>query len=210
MLEINRAIERGIDSLDIEILSGKAAFCSTDPLRPVNTDGLSTTMQQSKTIAEYSAQIKAKPITNQLHNLPPVSVKLISESDLEPLWNQLVRSYHYLGYQKLIGHRLKYLALIEDQPVAALSWSAPALKLAARDQYIGWSAAQRKRHLKQLASNSRFLRIFRFLRTFIIEKKWTIRFPSLVFIQTSMQKGGHHVHQSLVPCFWYSWLRICS
>jgi SRSO17 transposase len=157
MLEINRAIERGIDSLDIEILSGKAAFCSTDPLRPVNTDGLSTTMQQSKTIAEYSAQIKAKPITNQLHNLPPVSVKLISESDLEPLWNQLVRSYHYLGYQKLIGHRLKYLALIEDQPVAALSWSAPALKLAARDQYIGWSAAQRKRHLKQLASNSRFL-----------------------------------------------------
>jgi SRSO17 transposase len=161
MVEINRAIDRGIDSLDIEILSDKAAFCSTDLLRPVNTEVLSTTMQQtkinSKIIAEYSAQIKAKPITDQLHNLPPVSVKLTSESNLEPLWDQLVRSYHYLGYQKLIGHRLKYLALIEDQPVAALSWSAPALKLAARDQFIGWSAAQRKHHLNQLASNSRFL-----------------------------------------------------
>jgi len=161
MVEINRAIDRGIDSLDIEILSDKAAFCSTDLLRPINAEVLSTTMQQtkinSKLIAEYSAQIKAKPITDQLHNLPSVSVKLISESDLEPLWDQLVRSYHYLGYQRLIGHRLKYLALIEDQPLAALSWSAPALKLAARDQYIGWSAAQRRRHLNQLASNSRFL-----------------------------------------------------
>ena len=161
MVEINRAIDRGIDSLDIEILSDKAAFCSMDLLRPFNTEVLSTTMQKtkiySKIIAEYSAQIKAKPITDQLHNLPPVSVKLISKSDLEPLWDQLVRSYHYLGYQKLIGHRLKYLALIEDQPVAALSWSAPALKLAARDQFIGWTVTQRKRHLNQLASNSRFL-----------------------------------------------------
>ena len=57
MVEINRAIDRGIDLLDIEILSDKAAFCSTDLLRPVNTEVLSTTMQQtkinSKIIAEY-------------------------------------------------------------------------------------------------------------------------------------------------------------
>lgn len=145
----------------MEIIEEKAAFCSTELLRPVNIKVLSTTMQQTKINssipAEYSAPIKAKPMTDQLHNLSAVSVKLISGSDLEPLWDQLVSSYHYLGYQKLIGHRLKYLALIEDQPVAALSWSAAALKLAARDQYIGWSAAQRKRHLNQLASNSRFL-----------------------------------------------------
>ena len=81
----------------------------------------------------------------------------LRDSELEPLWDQLVRSYHYLSYQKLIGHRLKYIAFIQDQPVAALSWSAPALKLAARDQFIGWSTAQRKRHLNQLANNSRFL-----------------------------------------------------
>jgi SRSO17 transposase len=56
-----------------------------------------------------------------------------------------------------LGHRLKYLAFIEDRPVAALSWSAPALKLAARDRFIGWSLVQRKRHLHQVVSNSRFL-----------------------------------------------------
>jgi len=161
MVQINRAIDRGIDLLDIKSLSLKAAFCSTDLLRPVNTEVLYATMQQtklkSKIVAEFLAPIKATPIADQLRNLPPVSVKLTGKSELEPLWDQLVRSYHYLGYQKLIGHRLKYLALIEDQPVAALSWSAPALKLAARDQFIGWSVAQRKRHLNQLASNSRFL-----------------------------------------------------
>jgi len=157
MVNINRAIDRGIDSRDIGMLSDKAAFCSTELLRAAHSEALSTTMQQAKTIDEYSAQIKAEPITDKLNNLPPVSVKLISESDWEPLWDQLVRSYHYLGYQRLIGHRLKYLALMGDQPVAALSWSAPALKLAARDHYIGWSADQRKRHLDQLVSNSRFL-----------------------------------------------------
>jgi len=108
-------------------------------------------------VLESSMRIQTEPLTDQLSNLPPVSVKLISGSDLEPVWDQLVRQYHYLGYHNLLGHRLKYLAFIADRPVAALSWSAPALKLAARDCFIGWSASQRKRHLKQLASNSRFL-----------------------------------------------------
>ena len=101
MVEINRAIDRGIDSLDMEILSDKAAFCSTDLLRPFDTQVLSTTMQQtkinSKVTADHSAPFKAKPITDQLHNLSAVSVKLISGSDFEPLWDQLVRYYHYLG-----------------------------------------------------------------------------------------------------------------
>jgi SRSO17 transposase len=147
--------------LDIELLIQKAAFCSPDSLRPVITDIFNGTMQQyklkCKIVPAFSTQIQADPIVGQLSNLPPVSVKLISGTELEPLWDQLVRCYHYLGYQRLIGHRLKYIALLQDQPVAALSWSAPALKLAARDGFIGWSDTQRKRHLNQLASNSRFV-----------------------------------------------------
>lgn len=81
----------------------------------------------------------------------------VDSTDSESLWDHLVRSHHYLGYQNLIGHRLKYIAFMGQQPVAALSFSAPALKLAARDQYIGWSAAPKKNHLNHPASNSRFL-----------------------------------------------------
>jgi SRSO17 transposase len=96
-------------------------------------------------------------ITGRLKDFSPISLDLVSGTDWELVWDQLVRDYHYLGYQKLLGHRLKYLAFINNRPVAALSWSAPALKLAARDCYIGWSVEQRRRHLKQIAGNSRFL-----------------------------------------------------
>ena len=76
---------------------------------------------------------------------------------LDSLWNDLVGKYHYLGYRRLLGRRLKYLAFSDDQPLAAFSWSAAALKLHVRDRYIGWSDVQRKRHLDRIACNSRFL-----------------------------------------------------
>ena len=89
--------------------------------------------------------------------LPPVTMMSVSESDLEPVWDYYVKRFHYLGYQKLLGHRLKYLALIEEYPVAALSWSAPALKTPDRDRFIGWSENQRNTYLDRIANNSRFL-----------------------------------------------------
>ena len=101
--------------------------------------------------------IDTSPLCGALHALPPISVEVASQSDEEKLWDHLVRHHHYLGYQKLLGQRLKYLAFIGDQPVAALSFSAPALKLRVRDAYIGWSPLQRKTHLNRIANNSRFL-----------------------------------------------------
>jgi SRSO17 transposase len=92
-----------------------------------------------------------------LQSFAPVKLEMVSHSRLEALWDSLVRQYHYLGYQRLLGHRLKYLAFLQGHPVAALSFSAPALKLAVRDRYIGWSASQRKLYLHHLANNSRFL-----------------------------------------------------
>lgn len=86
--------------------------------------------------------LSTEPISCTFKTLPPVSLEMVSQSNLEPLWDHLVKSYHYLGYRKLLGHRLKYLAFIENRPVAALSWSAPALKLITRDKFIGWSIKQ--------------------------------------------------------------------
>jgi SRSO17 transposase len=97
------------------------------------------------------------PVHGSLATLPAVTMNVVSGTELERLWDRLVRQYHYLSYQKLLGHRLKYLAFIGDTPVAALSFSAPALKLAARDCYIGWSPLERKAHLNRIVNNSRFL-----------------------------------------------------
>lgn len=158
-MQFNRAIDRG-DGLEIGVPAGfKAVLAGTGIIRPENDVFYS--MERSKLKFNFmlkpSTVIDYEPISGELTSFPPVDVKMVSSSDLEPLWDHLVRSYHYLRYQNLLGHRLKYLAFIKDQPVAALSWSAPALKLAARDCFIGWSVEQRKRHLHQMAGNSRFL-----------------------------------------------------
>ena len=96
-------------------------------------------------------------ITGSLSSRSVVRVQLVSGCELELVWDSLVRQYHFLGYQRLLGHRLKYLAFMENDPVAALSWSAPALRLHVRDRFIGWSEDQRRVHLKRIANNSRFL-----------------------------------------------------
>jgi SRSO17 transposase len=101
--------------------------------------------------------IDASPMRGAVHTVPPITVQVASHSPVEPLWDQLVRCHHYLGYQKLLGHRLKYLACLQGRPVAALSFSAPARILRVRDQWIGWSAAQRLAHLHRVVNNSRFL-----------------------------------------------------
>ena len=101
--------------------------------------------------------LDASPICGDLRAWSPLTLQVVSQSPREPLWDQLVRRYHYLGYQQLLGHRLKYLAYLQDRPVAALSFSAPARVLRVRDRWIGWSAAQRHAHLDRVVNNSRFL-----------------------------------------------------
>lgn len=113
--------------------------------------------QSQLRIAPDAAPLDTSPIQGAVHTVPPVTVAVASHSPLEPLWDLVVRDYHYLGYQKLLGHRLKYLATLGGRPVAALSFSAPARVLRVRDQWIGWSAAQRKAHLDRVVNNSRFL-----------------------------------------------------
>ncbi|HTU01523.1 MAG TPA: IS701 family transposase [Candidatus Sulfotelmatobacter sp.] len=108
-------------------------------------------------VPDNAAPLDTSPIQGAVHAVPPITVEVASHSPLEPLWDRLVRAYHYLGYQKLLGHRLKYLALLAGRPVAALAFSAPARVLRVRDQWIGWSAAQRQAHLDRVVNNSRFL-----------------------------------------------------
>ena len=105
----------------------------------------------------WPSPFRTEPLRGPLQSFAPVKLEVVSHSRSESLWDSLVRQYHYLGYQNLLGHRLKYLAFIQDRPVAALYFSAPALKLRVRDHYIGWSFEQRKIYLKHLANNSRFL-----------------------------------------------------
>src|SRR5579875_1376916 len=85
-----------------------------------------------------------------------VTVRPVRREEL-PRWRSLVRTYHYLGLRQLVGETMFYVAEVDGQWVALLGWSAAALKVSARDQWIGWSAEQREKRLRYVAQNARFL-----------------------------------------------------
>lgn len=70
----------------------------------------------------------------------------------------LLQRYHYLGHRNGVGENLKYLACDrEGRPLACVLFGSAALKCQARDAWIGWTAAQRQRHLRFLTNNTRLL-----------------------------------------------------
>jgi len=78
-------------------------------------------------------------------------------TDLEKLWNEYVERYHYLGYGTLLGPHIKYLVNVDQVPIACLGFCGAAWRVKARDRWIGWSDEERKRNLRYVVNNSRFV-----------------------------------------------------
>ena len=104
-------------------------------------------------------------IEGPLQRLQPVRVEPVAEGSSAVLvFKSLLQRYHYLGHRNCVGENLKYLARDrEGRPLACLLFGSAAWKAAARDQWIGWSADQRRRHLGLVTNNTRFL-ILRWVR----------------------------------------------
>jgi hypothetical protein len=84
-----------------------------------------------------------------------IKVRLVDGSE-EQRFQELLQSHHYLGALRKIGETLWYVATHREEWVALLIFSAAALKLAARDQWIGWSYRQQYARLRLLANNARY------------------------------------------------------
>jgi hypothetical protein len=89
-------------------------------------------------------------------NLKRVQVRLITTDERER-WDALMRAHHYLGFVALVGRSLRYVAEIDGRWLALLGWASPALKVASRDDWIGWSPTLQWQRLACIANNSRFL-----------------------------------------------------
>lgn len=87
--------------------------------------------------------------------LKEITVRLV-QPDEESRFQELLQAHHYLGALRKIGEALQYVATYWGEWVALLMFSAAALKLAARDQWIGWSYRQQYARLPLLANNTRF------------------------------------------------------
>ena len=96
-------------------------------------------------------------IDGPLQELRPVEIQQVRRTNDEPLFNGLMEQYHYLNYEQPVGEHLKFLVWAQGRPLACLAWSSAPRHLGSRDRYIGWSAEARRRNIRFLAYNTRYL-----------------------------------------------------
>jgi hypothetical protein len=101
--------------------------------------------------------LDATPITDRLGNLQPLEFQQVRRTSDEPLFNGLMEEHHYLGYEQPVGEHLKYLVWAQGRPVACLAWSSAPRHIGSRDRYIGWGGEARRRNIRFIAYNTRFL-----------------------------------------------------
>jgi hypothetical protein len=101
--------------------------------------------------------IDTTPLALPLEKLGPVTLQPVRRTGEEPLFNSLMEAHHYLGYEQPVGEHLKYLAWAQGRPIACLAWSSAPRHLGSRDRYIGWNAEARRRNIRFIAYNTRFL-----------------------------------------------------
>ena len=97
------------------------------------------------------------PLSGALAEIRPVALQQVRKTADEPLFNSLMEQHHYLGYEQPVGEHLKYLVWTQGRPVACMAWSSAPRHLGSRDRYIGWSAEARRRNIRFIAYNTRFL-----------------------------------------------------
>jgi len=96
------------------------------------------------------------PDSREQQILEGLQVRLVRK-DEQPRYEQLIDQQHYLGSVPLVGEQLRYVAEYHGEWLALLSWNAGSYHLADRDEWIGWSDAQRRIRLPFIVGNSRFL-----------------------------------------------------
>jgi len=101
--------------------------------------------------------IDTTPLRGPLSQWRPLEIQPVRRTGDEPLFNSLIEQHHYLGYEQPVGEHLKYLVWARGRPIACLAWSSAPRHLGSRDCFIGWSAEARRRNIRFLAYNTRFL-----------------------------------------------------
>ena len=88
--------------------------------------------------------------------LQRVTLRLVRDDERDG-FDRTLEAKHYLASARLAGQTLRYVAELDGQWVALLTFSAAALHLKGREQWLRWSPRQRARRLGLVVNNSRFL-----------------------------------------------------
>ena len=102
-------------------------------------------------------EIDTTPIRGSLGELRPLEFRQVRWTAEASLFAALIEEHHYLGYTRPVGEHLKYIIYSGSRPVACFAWSSAPRHLGPRDRHIGWSAEARRRNIRGVAYNTRYL-----------------------------------------------------
>ncbi len=125
------------------------------PVRWVNPNPLAKRHAERKRPAPVL--VDQSPLEATLAEIRPLEFEQVRRTVEEKLFNSLMDRFHYLGYTQPVGEHLKYVVYACNRPIACLGWSSAPRHLGPRDRFIGWSAKARRKNIRFLAYNTRYL-----------------------------------------------------
>ena len=90
-------------------------------------------------------------------NSPKPQIHVVRQLEDVKRFDRLLADGHYLGKTRPVGDFLRQVAVLNGEWVALLAWGAASYRLKDRDEWIGWTAAQRAERLKLVVQNRRYL-----------------------------------------------------
>ena len=96
-------------------------------------------------------------VPSEVNAIKALELVRVQTAEQMRIWNELMLTEHYLGAATLVGRQMRYLIRSEQGWLGGIGFAAPALQLAARDQWIGWDKEQRQAQLHTIIGMSRFL-----------------------------------------------------
>jgi len=111
----------------------------------------------ARRVRPATVEVDSSPIRQSLGELGPLTFRQVRRTAEEALFNGLIETHHYLGYVQPVGEHLKFMVWAGERPVACFAFSSAPRHLGPRDRYLGWSPDVRRRNIRYVTYNSRYL-----------------------------------------------------
>lgn len=104
-----------------------------------------------------TVEVDRTRVCASLRQLGTLEFRQVRRTDEERLFNSLLHQHHYLGYTQPVGEQLKFVVSAGTRVLALFAWSSAARHLGPRDRYLGWAPEERRRNIRFVAYNTRYL-----------------------------------------------------
>ena len=95
--------------------------------------------------------------TEEIQECKGIRLEIVRPGEALKQWRAYVGQYHILGDPQVNGSRIRYTLKSDDRDLGCMLFSGASWALAPRDNWIGWTAEERKERLDLIVNQSRFL-----------------------------------------------------